>query len=301
MIRTLDELTPQARDAAVRWLDGALARLDPELRTDVRDELTGALCTNVDATATPPEVVAVLDDLGPLTDPGYPDPGHPGCDQAQDPWVGSFAGIPYDWRRPSTARIKDRLWDPTNEHLIVPGAFGAGWDLNFAALAIRLGIIEPDAEDVPFTQTPAAAFAAAKVLPVGLAAAVIAHYLVRRRELPSQLPHHWAWDGTPDRWVGKRVAAVTDVGLAIGAAGAAIAWGRPTATGPSHAGALATSAAVATAAAGVTVWRSATPGARWWAGPALALGVVGAAGATLLGLALAGRRAEQQADLRDAR
>jgi uncharacterized membrane protein len=51
--------------------------------------------------------------------------------------TGTFLGIPYDWRRPTVARTKSRLWNPSEPRLFVPRAFGMGWDINFARLLGR--------------------------------------------------------------------------------------------------------------------------------------------------------------------
>jgi Family of unknown function (DUF5808) len=48
--------------------------------------------------------------------------------------VGSFLGTPYDWRRPSLARMKQRAWNPAEPRLLVPKSFGWGWSINFARL-----------------------------------------------------------------------------------------------------------------------------------------------------------------------
>jgi Family of unknown function (DUF5808) len=55
----------------------------------------------------------------------------------KEPKTGTFLGVPYDWRRPTTARFKERLWNPSEPRLIVPRAFGWGWELNFARLLGR--------------------------------------------------------------------------------------------------------------------------------------------------------------------
>lgn len=52
--------------------------------------------------------------------------------------VGTFLGIPYDWRRPTRERFKSRLWNVEDQRLVVPRAFGWGYDVNFAELTRRL-------------------------------------------------------------------------------------------------------------------------------------------------------------------
>ncbi len=47
---------------------------------------------------------------------------------------GTLAGIPYDWRRPTWARIKARSWNPADARLFTPRAFGWGYDLNLYRL-----------------------------------------------------------------------------------------------------------------------------------------------------------------------
>jgi hypothetical protein len=53
---------------------------------------------------------------------------------------GKFLGVPYDWRRPTWARYQSRLWNPKERRIVVPRAFGWGWDFNFAEIARRLGL-----------------------------------------------------------------------------------------------------------------------------------------------------------------
>jgi uncharacterized membrane protein len=53
------------------------------------------------------------------------------------PKTGKVLGVPYDWRRPTIARVKSRLWNPAEPRLFVPRAFGMGWDVNFARLLGR--------------------------------------------------------------------------------------------------------------------------------------------------------------------
>ena len=101
--------------------------------------------------STPADVAAFAAAVGPVGgEEGDDRPGtHPG--------VGTFAGIPYDVRPPTVDRLKRAWWNPASDRLWSPRVFGAGWDLNAGALAVRLGLIEPDAEDEPFTHTPDAA------------------------------------------------------------------------------------------------------------------------------------------------
>jgi len=44
---------------------------------------------------------------------------------------GSLAGIPYDTRRPTMARVKFTYWSAENPKLFPPKVDGLGWGLNF--------------------------------------------------------------------------------------------------------------------------------------------------------------------------
>jgi hypothetical protein len=48
---------------------------------------------------------------------------------------GKFLGmVPYDFRKPSLARVKERMWNPEDERIITPRDFGIGWTLNLYQL-----------------------------------------------------------------------------------------------------------------------------------------------------------------------
>ena len=50
---------------------------------------------------------------------------------AEREWNGVVAGfVPYDFRVPTVARFKERVWAPQTEHLINPRTFGVGWTVN---------------------------------------------------------------------------------------------------------------------------------------------------------------------------
>ena len=54
-----------------------------------------------------------------------------GNDKAEVPEPqGKFAGLPYDFRRPTMARLRSRWWNPNDRRLLTPRAFGWGYDLN---------------------------------------------------------------------------------------------------------------------------------------------------------------------------
>jgi hypothetical protein len=46
-------------------------------------------------------------------------------------WHGVVVGfVPYDFRIPTLARVKERMWDPDSSHVINPRVFGVGWTVN---------------------------------------------------------------------------------------------------------------------------------------------------------------------------
>ncbi|MBM9509665.1 DUF5808 domain-containing protein [Actinacidiphila acididurans] len=50
---------------------------------------------------------------------------------------GRVLGLPYDFRRPTWARVRAEFWDPGNDALFTPHAFGIGYGVNLARLLRR--------------------------------------------------------------------------------------------------------------------------------------------------------------------
>lgn len=285
MITSLAELAADARAAADEYLDAAAAELAPGIREEVVADLQAFLCEHLSPASTAAEVRTLAASAG---TPAADEPG-------QAPfWRRIAAG--FDPRNVAT-RVATTWWNPADGRLFVPRAIGWGVDLNFGALAVRLGLIEPDAEAEPFTSTPDSAFLAAAAVPTALAAATVLHYAVRGRGLPDRLPAHWNLAGAPDRWVGKPRAAITDLATTIVPAVVAVAAARSVRPGPQRAGMLAGASAIAAAGATITVLRSLGDRTRPWTGPATVLAIFGGAGSVLFGLARAGRAAEIRGDL----
>lgn len=138
---------------------------------------------------------------------------------------GKVLGLPYEFRPPTADRVALRWWDPTQPDILVPRVFGIGWDVNFGAVAVRVGLIRPDDEDVPFASVPRPWLALSGLLP--LAVAAIFAVLVARYQgaLPAQVAVHWGITGAPDNFASKESAltlpvAMTLIGLGI----LALAW-----------------------------------------------------------------------------
>jgi hypothetical protein len=47
-------------------------------------------------------------------------------------WTGRIVGLPYDFRPPTPARMLREFWDPENDALLTPHAFGIGYGVNLA-------------------------------------------------------------------------------------------------------------------------------------------------------------------------
>lgn len=49
---------------------------------------------------------------------------------AERTWCGDLWGIPYDYRKPTVDKVKATFWAPEDERIVMPRAFGVGWDVN---------------------------------------------------------------------------------------------------------------------------------------------------------------------------
>ncbi len=52
--------------------------------------------------------------------------------------VGSFLGVPYDWRRPTVAVLQERWWNPADPRIFTPKVFGWGWSINLGRIWLLL-------------------------------------------------------------------------------------------------------------------------------------------------------------------
>ena len=49
-------------------------------------------------------------------------------------WHGLVLGVPYDFRPPTVERLLERVWNPSDERILVPQVFGIGWTINLFQL-----------------------------------------------------------------------------------------------------------------------------------------------------------------------
>jgi hypothetical protein len=53
----------------------------------------------------------------------------------------TFLRLPYDWRRPTWARVKARTWNADDPRILTPKSFCWGLTINLHALLRRLGLL----------------------------------------------------------------------------------------------------------------------------------------------------------------
>lgn len=50
---------------------------------------------------------------------------------------GMVFGVPYDFRKPTYRRMKQRMWNPDDERVFTPRTAGIGWTINLYQLKQR--------------------------------------------------------------------------------------------------------------------------------------------------------------------
>lgn len=196
------QLRPEAA-AVVRdyleALDRALASADADYAAEVREDVEMHLLGELGAESGAADARRATAELGDPAD--YSDtPAAPALPDRDEPGTGTVLGMPYDVRMPTAERVAARMWNPRDPRIFMPRVWGIGWDLNFGAIAVKLHLIEPDAEDEPFAEVPRRAFAAALAVPIAFVALILGSYLTLMSRLPDRLPVHWNVIGEPDRY-----------------------------------------------------------------------------------------------------
>jgi hypothetical protein len=54
---------------------------------------------------------------------------------------GRFLGMPYDFRMPTVTRFKARFWNPDDDRLLTPMAFGWGYAINLHEVGSRVAAL----------------------------------------------------------------------------------------------------------------------------------------------------------------
>jgi hypothetical protein len=65
---------------------------------------------------------------------------------AERTWQGKvWQVVPYDFRLPTWARVRERMWAPDSPGIITPNVFGVGWTVNLGrAYAVLTSIVRPE-------------------------------------------------------------------------------------------------------------------------------------------------------------
>ena len=65
---------------------------------------------------------------------------------AERTWQGKvWQVVPYDFRLPTWARVRERMWSPDRPGLLSPQVFGVGWTVNLGrAYALLRSIVRPE-------------------------------------------------------------------------------------------------------------------------------------------------------------
>lgn len=52
--------------------------------------------------------------------------------------TGTFLRLPFDWRKPTWARVKERAWNPNDPRIFTPKTYGWGLSINLYALLRKI-------------------------------------------------------------------------------------------------------------------------------------------------------------------
>jgi len=303
-IQSLAALSPEPRRLAETYLSDvarALKGTDAAMRDDLLADLESHLLERLDTSSTADDVSRLIAELG------SPESFSAELGGETEPrgsaGAGKVLGIPYDVRVPTAQRVAERLWNPSDPRLLMPRIWGMGWDINFGAVAVRLHLIEPDSEDVPFTSTPNAAFLGALAVPVALCSAMLVSYLALRGVLPARLPSHWNIQGAVDNYWSQGAAFGFLFAMALvptlWAAWSVLRHRAPLLRGATL-GLAALFAALSSLLWLLTLVTTMTHFVAWWLPPLLICIAVAVGFGVFLWLARAGRKAEQRRDFANA-
>jgi hypothetical protein len=211
----VDAYMSRVRDALRVNAPGECEETMEGLRAYLFDELAGGA-------GTPAEAARVLAELGPpealaaqCAEAARDEPTASERREKRSLFSGRVLGIPYDLRPPTAERIASRWWDPLNPRIFVPRLFGAGWTVNFASVAVRLGLVRPDDEDVPFGLVPGRWLTAALALPLAVAAALAALIAVVQPALPASVPVSLSISGDAEGFASKGMALALPVCMTL--------------------------------------------------------------------------------------
>ncbi len=236
-VRDFGELSSETQRVVEEYLtalEAGFCQVTRNVARDALDETRSHVLEALDSDATPDTARVVLSELGEpdeyaralcgairgdATPVGrVPDEGEHALAQ---PAMRIF-GMPADLKAPTRENLQSRMWNPHDPRIFTPRLIGLGWTINFAALGVRLGILRPDDEDVPFASTPQGWLWSALALPVLITLLASIALSVMWGSLPTELPVHWGFSGSPDGFASKAVATVPLLVVMLGATGYSI-------------------------------------------------------------------------------
>ena len=201
-------MTPRLSDAATRYVDDVAAHLGSlpaaERRAALGD-LRELLTEGVD-----PE------DLGPAED--YAAALGVRREQGTSETLGHVLGLPVDVRGTTDPHVRSRVFDPSDPRMFVPRVLGAGWRLNYGALAVRLGLLRPDDyDDEVLAHIPADVARLTRAMPWIVAAKTAVWATVAWRT-GREVPSNWDLSGRVSGWSDRRAVLPALVAIAAGSA-----------------------------------------------------------------------------------
>ncbi|WP_182353757.1 DUF5808 domain-containing protein [Flaviflexus huanghaiensis] len=112
-----------------------------------------------------------------------------------------------------------RVWDPANPSIFVRRVIGWGWDVNLAAVAVKLGWMRPDDLDGDvLSAVPERAMEVTRALPLAGAALTIAVSTAAAVRSDGRLPSGWDIAFRPNRFSGRFGALAPGIVISAGAA-----------------------------------------------------------------------------------
>lgn len=220
-VHELGELSVATRSVIEDYLsalEAGFCQVTADIAQDALDEIRSHILGALDAGASPEAAREVLAELGQPDEyaaalcaairgesMSTPVTAHPDEPELAQPSM-RILGMPADLKMPTPRNLQSRMWNPADPRIFTPRLIGIGWSINFAALAVRLGIVRPDDEDVPFDSTPEGCLWLTLALPVVLALGVVVAYASLYASLPAELPIHWGANGAPDGFASKAAA-----------------------------------------------------------------------------------------------
>jgi len=308
------DLVPETRDVVEEYLarvEAGFCGVAPRDAEEALLELRAHFLDALDAGSGPDQARALAAELGEpdeyavaLCEALSADDASARDERAGTEPMGRFLGMPYDAVAPTPERVGSRMWSPSDPRIFMPRLLGLGWTINFGAVAVRLGLIEPDAEDQPFANAPEGWLWAGLTVPLTITAAMLVAASFVAGSLPAELPVHWGVDGSPDGFASARTALGVPLAAAMLSSGYAL-WmyaTRKSRTARAISSAFAALFAVLSGCifaaslaggAGVTLW--------WWWPIAMIVASMAVPFVMLVVLARLGRAAEMRRDLEEAR